>query len=57
MSIAFTFDRKRGLLFTKAEGAMTYEDICAHLMDERKACGLNWPEIIDARSATFRHRW
>jgi hypothetical protein len=52
MGIAFRFDRERGLLFTKAEGDVTYEDVYAHLIAERKACGLSWPEIIDARTAT-----
>jgi hypothetical protein len=52
MGITFRFDREKSLLLTKAEGAVTYEDIYAHLIDERKACGLSWPEIIDARAAT-----
>lgn len=52
MGITFRFDREKGLLLTTAEGAITYDDIYAHLIDERKACGLSWPEIIDARTAT-----
>ena len=52
MGITFRFDREKGLLLTTAEGAITYDDIYAHLVDERKACGLSWPEIIDARAAT-----
>jgi hypothetical protein len=52
MVIASNFDRERGLLFTKTEGALKYEDIYNHLIDERNACGLDWPEIIDAHAAT-----
>ena len=52
MGITFGFDREKNLLLTKAEGDVTYEEISAHLIDERKASGISWPEIIDARSAT-----
>jgi len=52
MSIEFKFDPERKVLFTTLEGAVTYEDVSAHLTDERKACGLSWPEIIDARTAS-----
>ena len=52
MGIAFTFDQERNLLLTTAEGAVTYEEIYNHLIEERKSLGLGYPEIIDSRSAT-----
>ena len=52
MGIASTLDHKRNLLLTTAEGAVTYEEIYNHLIEERKAIGLGYPEIIDSRTAT-----
>ncbi len=52
MGITFRFDRQKSLLLTEAEGDVTYADVYSHLIDERKACGLSRPEIIDARAAT-----
>jgi hypothetical protein len=52
MGITFRFDREKSLVLTEVEGVVTYEDISTHLVAERKACGLSWPEIIDARAAT-----
>jgi hypothetical protein len=53
MGITFQFDRNAGILRTKAEGALDYEEIYTHLIQERNAAGLSWPEIVDARAASF----
>jgi hypothetical protein len=51
--ITFQFDRNAGILRTKAEGAVNYEAIYTHLIQERNAAGLSWPEIVDARAAAL----
>jgi hypothetical protein len=52
MGITFRVDQERKLLLSKAEGNVTYEEAYNHLVEERKAMGLSYPEIIDARTAT-----
>lgn len=53
MAITFQFDRNAGILRTKAEGVVNYEELYNHLIEERQAMGLSWPEIVDARNASF----
>ncbi|HVW86444.1 MAG TPA: hypothetical protein VHB50_17280, partial [Bryobacteraceae bacterium] len=40
------------MLVTVAEGLISYEDVAAHLREERSADALDAPELIDASGAT-----
>ena len=49
MSITATIDHSRKLLFVRAKGPITYDDIRSHIEQERLAGGLPYRELIDAR--------
>ena len=48
-SITANVDHDRKLLLVRAMGPITFEDIRAHLEEERLAGGLPYRELIDAR--------
>ena len=52
MSIVSAIDRKRNLLLVRAKGPITFDDIRAHLEEERVIGGLPYRELIDARGYT-----
>lgn len=52
MPIKFTYDAKRGILFTEAAGLISFEDIEKHLDEERTSGALAYPEIFDASHAS-----
>ena len=51
MPINFHYDPDVGILFTRAEGLLTFEEILRHLDEERNAKGIAHPEIFDATQA------
>ena len=51
MPINFHYDPDVGILFTRAEGLLTSDEILRHLNEERKAKGIAHPEIFDATEA------
>ena len=51
MSINFQYDPDFGILFTRAEGLLTFGEILRHLNEERDAKGIGHPEIFDATQA------
>jgi hypothetical protein len=51
MPIHFHYDRDAGILFTRAEGLLTLDEILRHLNRERKAKDIASPEIFDATQA------
>ena len=51
MPINFHYDPEVGILFTRAEGLLTFEEILRHLDEERNAKGIAHPEIFDATQA------
>jgi hypothetical protein len=52
MPIHYFRDQADNSLITTAEGAVTFEDINAHLDLEERNGDLNRPELIDARNAS-----
>jgi hypothetical protein len=52
MPIHFHYDRDIGILLTRAEGLLTFDEILRHLNRERKAKGIARPEVFDARQAS-----
>jgi hypothetical protein len=53
MPIQFHYDLDVGVLFTRAEGLLTFDEILRHLNEERDAKGIAHPEVFDATQA----RW
>ena len=51
MPIHFHYDPAVGILFTHAEGLVTFDEILRHLNEERKAKGVAHPEVFDAAEA------
>jgi hypothetical protein len=51
MPIHFHYDPDVGILFTRAEGLLTFHEILRHLNEERKAKGVAFPEVFDATEA------
>ena len=51
MPIIFTVDHSRREVQATAVGPVTFEDVRAHLAQERHWEGLAYPELIDARAA------
>jgi hypothetical protein len=52
MPIHFHYDRDVGILFTRAEGLLTLDDILRHLNRERSTKGIARPEVFDATQAS-----
>jgi hypothetical protein len=52
MPIHFHYDRDVGILFTRAEGLLTIDEILRHLDRERNAKGIAHPEVFDATQAS-----
>jgi hypothetical protein len=52
MPIHFYYDRDLGILFTRAEGLLTFDEILRHLNKERSAKGIGHPEVFDATQAS-----
>ena len=51
MSIRFRYDPELKILFTTAEGLVTFEEIQSHLDEESRACALAYRELFDAMKA------
>ena len=51
MPINFHYDPDVDILFTRAEGLLTFEEILRHLDEERNAKGIAHTEIFDATQA------
>ena len=51
MAIHFNYDPDLGILFTRAEGLLTLDEILQHLNEERNAQGIAHPEVFDATQA------
>src|SRR5262249_42607160 len=51
MPIHFHYDPAVGILFTRAEGLLTFDEILRHLNEEQKAKGIAHPEVFDATQA------
>jgi hypothetical protein len=51
MPIRFSFDRTANVLFTKADGLISFEDINRHLDEESREGALLLREIVDATDA------
>jgi hypothetical protein len=51
MPIHFHYDPDVGILFTRAEGLLAFDEILRHLNEERKAKGIAHPEVFDATEA------
>ena len=51
MPIHFHYDPDVGILFTRAEGLLTLDEILRHLIEERNAGGVAYPEVINATQA------
>jgi len=51
MPIDFHYDPDVGILFTRAEGLLTLDQILRHLNEERNAKGVAHPEVFDAIQA------
>jgi hypothetical protein len=45
-------DHDRPYLEAVASGPVQFEEVRAHLLDERRYGGLSYPELMDARAAT-----
>ena len=53
MPIQFKFDTEIGIVFTRAEGLVSFEDIRQHLLAEAADAGAaGYPEIFDASDAS-----
>jgi hypothetical protein len=52
MPIRFNYDADSEIVFTKAEGLVSFEEIQKHLDEEADAGSLSQAEIFDASSAT-----
>jgi hypothetical protein len=52
MPIDFHYDPDVGILLTRAEGLLTYDEILRHLNEERNAKRIAHPEIFDATQAS-----
>jgi hypothetical protein len=52
MPIHFHYDRDVDILFTRAEGLLTVDEILRHLNKERNAKGIAHPEVFDATRAS-----
>lgn len=52
MPMSFAVDPVRGWLVTTATGEITYDDIRAHVLQERASKHLGMRELIDATGAT-----
>ena len=52
MPIQFHYDPDVGILFTRAEGLLTFDEIIRHLNDERNANSIAHPEVFDATQAS-----
>ncbi len=52
MSITTTIDQSQRRILSKAEGAITLEDIRAHVEAEHRILALSYMELIDARGST-----
>jgi hypothetical protein len=50
--ISFTYDRQLGILFTTAEGLISFAEMQRHLDDEGAAKALGYREIVDACAAS-----
>ena len=53
MPIIFTVDHTRQEVRATAVGPITFEDVRAHLAQERQWEGLTYPELVDARPAAI----
>jgi hypothetical protein len=51
MSIRFRYDPELKILFTTAEGLVTFEELQSHLDEESRACALAYRELFDAMKA------
>ena len=51
MPIGLNYDPDVGILFTSAEGLLTFDEILRHLNEERNAKGIAHSEIFDATQA------
>ena len=51
MAIHFHYDPDLGILFTRAEGLLTLDEILQHLNEERDAQGIAHSEVFDATQA------
>jgi hypothetical protein len=51
MAIRFRYDPELKMLFTTAEGIVTFQDIQAHLDEEAAAGALGYRELFDATTA------
>jgi hypothetical protein len=52
MPINFYYDPHVRILFTRAEGLLTCDEILRHLDKERKANAIAFPEVFDATQAS-----
>jgi len=52
MSIRFQFDAEAGILFAKAEGLVSFEEVVRHLDQERRQKYLGKRELFDAVAAS-----
>ena len=52
MPIHFHYDPHVGILFTRAEGRLTFDEILRHLNRERKTKRVAFPEVFDATQAS-----
>ena len=52
MSIQFQFDAEAGILFAKADGLVSFEEVVRHLDEERRQKYLGKPELFDAVAAS-----
>jgi hypothetical protein len=51
MPIHFHYDPEVGILFTRADGLLTFDEILRHLNEERDAKSIAHPEVFDATQA------
>jgi hypothetical protein len=49
MSVTTTVDHSQRRVFVRAVGPVTFNDILVHIAEERRAVGLQYEELIDAR--------
>jgi len=52
MAITSSIDHDRRYMEATASGTVTWEEVRAHLLEERCQRGLSYAELIDGRSAT-----
>lgn len=52
MTVSCLIDHAERLIMVIADGSITWEDVRAHLLQERLEEGLSYRELIDARTAT-----